>query len=149
MEKNHDGWCNPYLERLQMESFLPVKQNLFRLYMIGIRNTAVYRTYSCALRFFVKTGTFRALVGHYKIYFIAYRGEGFININNPAVSHFESSLYMRSVCNSPLYTSFVYGMIRTFGLAGTTIYAFVGYYNGHFKIFIANLIQVRIFGAYF
>jgi hypothetical protein len=96
-----------------------------------IRNAAINRANSGALGLFMEALALGALVGNNIVSINADRRILGVSINYRSVEKRKSTFNGGSVGHSPLYPTFINGIVRTLGLTGTAVDTFISNLDSH------------------
>ena len=120
--------------------------NCFAVHFIW--HTAVHRANGSALRLLVKALAFGTLVRSDIINIYGYGSMRCQCIGNRSVHKSIGAFYCGTVCNSPLYPTLIYRVIRTFRFTGAAVDTFIGDLNSHKKslclVYVRTKLQLRI-----
>jgi hypothetical protein len=102
----------------------------FPIHLVG--DTAVDRANRSALGLFMKTLTFGAFIGNDIIGIDTDRGIALVGVDDGTIEQGKGSFYAAAIGYGPLHTTFIDGIVRALGLAGSAVDAFFGNLNSHF-----------------
>jgi len=96
-----------------------------------IRHTAIYGANRGTLGLFMKALAFCAFIRNNVINVRSNRRIFLVSIYNGAIHQGKRPFYGSAICNSPFNATFIYCIIRAFGLTSAAVNTFFSYLNCH------------------
>jgi hypothetical protein len=116
---------------LDVQALFLRQQLFYRLFIEIVRYAAIDGANSRTLRLFMETLAFCALIGRDIVGIYADGSIPLAGVHDRTVQERERAFHAGTIGNSPFNATFINGIIGTFGLTGSAIDTFFGYFNRH------------------
>ena len=130
---------------LDVHELLLAHELLTAFAVVHVIDATIYRTNRGALRFIVKSYTFSAFVGYDVVHIQCFWSLWRLCAELYSVQRGDFATQRSTIAETPLVTTLINGIVRTFRLASPAINTFIGDFYGHIaEKFDANLRYLRL-----